>query len=165
MIFVTVGTHEQPFNRLLREVDRLVANAFVQEKVIMQIGYSDYIPKNCEYHKFLSLQEMQKNIEEARIVITHGGPASFLAVLQNNKIPIVVPRQEKYHEHINNHQVDFVKFLEKKQNNIIPVYNIKVLKNVIHDYNHEISKRQNMELSNNRKFNYGFSEIINSMFN
>ena len=165
MIFVTVGTHEQPFNRLLREVDRLVANAFVQEKVIMQIGYSDYIPKNCEYHKFLSLQEMQKNIEEARIVITHGGPASFLAVLQNNKIPIVVPRQEKYHEHINNHQVDFVKFLEKKQNNIIPVYNIIVLNNVIHDYNHDISKRQNMELSNNRKFNYGFSEIINSMFN
>ena len=94
MIFVTVGTHEQPFNRLLIEVDKLVADSVIQERVIMQTGYSSYVPKNCEHFDFLSLQAMEDYIKKARIIITHGGPASFIAPLQAKKIPIVVPRQE-----------------------------------------------------------------------
>lgn len=35
MIFVTVGTHEQPFNRLIKEVDRLVADGKIKEKVVI----------------------------------------------------------------------------------------------------------------------------------
>lgn len=31
MIFVTVGTHEQPFNRLIKKVDDLI----IKEKVIL----------------------------------------------------------------------------------------------------------------------------------
>ena len=31
MIFVTVGTHEQPFDRLLTEIDRLKENGTIQE--------------------------------------------------------------------------------------------------------------------------------------
>lgn len=44
MIFVTVGTHEQPFNRLIKKVDDLVANGNIKEKVIVQTGFSTYIP-------------------------------------------------------------------------------------------------------------------------
>lgn len=33
MIFVTVGTHEQPFNRLIKEVDRL------KKKVLLQMRF------------------------------------------------------------------------------------------------------------------------------
>ena len=32
MIFVTVGTHEQPFNRLLIEVDKLVADSVFKKE-------------------------------------------------------------------------------------------------------------------------------------
>ena len=35
---------------------------------------------------------MIKNVADARIVITHGGPASFIVPLQVGKTPIVVPR-------------------------------------------------------------------------
>ena len=35
MIFVTVGTHEQPFNRLIKKIDDLVANGSIQEEVII----------------------------------------------------------------------------------------------------------------------------------
>ena len=45
MIFVTVGTHEQQFNRLIKEVDRLVEEGIIKEEVFIQIGYSDYDPK------------------------------------------------------------------------------------------------------------------------
>ncbi|WP_236596154.1 glycosyltransferase [Enterococcus casseliflavus] len=109
MIFVTVGTHEQPFNRLIKHIDLLIENKVITEKVFMQIGYSDYIPKNCEYKKFVTYDCMEEMIDNSRIVITHGGPSSFLSVLSKKKTPIVVPRYSKFNEHINNHQIEFAK--------------------------------------------------------
>lgn len=65
MIFVTVGTHEQPFNRLIKKVDDLVADGAIQEKVVMQTGFSTYKPKHCEAHKMMSFDEMQQNLKDA----------------------------------------------------------------------------------------------------
>ena len=124
MIFVTVGTHEQPFNRLIKKVDDLVADGSIKDEVIMQTGFSTYKPEHCKWQKMMSYDEMQQNLKDARIVITHGGPSSFIEALQFEKIPIVVPRQEKFHEHVNNHQVEFTKLIVKRMNNIIPVYDI-----------------------------------------
>ena len=163
MIFVTVGTHEQAFNRLLKKVNMLIEKGIIQEKVIMQTGFSDYKPKECTVYPFLSFEKMNKYINDARIVITHGGPASFLEVLQAGKTPIVVPRQEKYSEHINNHQVDFVKIVEKKMNNIIPVYNIDELDQVIVKYD-ELSRSMQGISNNNNKFNNKFEAIVDELF-
>ena len=44
--------------------------------------------------KLLPYKDMVQNVADARIVITHGGPASFIMPLQVGKIPIVVPRQK-----------------------------------------------------------------------
>lgn len=60
MIFVTVGTHEQPFNRLIEYIDKLVETGKINEKIIMQTGYSTYAPKNCKWHKLFSYNEMKK---------------------------------------------------------------------------------------------------------
>ncbi|OCN05588.1 hypothetical protein A4S06_08460 [Erysipelotrichaceae bacterium MTC7] len=122
MIFVTVGTHEQQFDRLIQEIDKLVKEKKVKNEVFMQIGYSTYIPQYCKYKKMLNYDEMSDYIEKASVVITHGGPASFLMPIKNGKVPIVVPRQAKYGEHVNDHQVDFVKFLAKEGWGILPVY-------------------------------------------
>ena len=40
MIFVTVGTHEQPFNRLVECIDGLKKDGTIAEEVISQTGYS-----------------------------------------------------------------------------------------------------------------------------
>ena len=164
MIFVTVGTHEQPFNRLIKKVDELVANGEIKEKVIIQTGFSTYVPKHCEGHKMLSFEEMQKNLRDARIVITHGGPSSFIEALQFGKVPIVVPRQEKFHEHVNNHQVDFTKLIAKSMNNIIPVYDINELRQIIDNYD-QIAKTKNVgESSNNKQFNEKLEKIVYELF-
>ena len=105
MIFVTVGTHEQQFNRLIEEVDKLKEDGTITEDVFIQTGFSTYEPKHCQWSKLISYKEMNRKIKEAGIIITHGGPASFIAPLQIGKIPIVVPRQEKYGEHVNDHQL------------------------------------------------------------
>jgi len=109
MIFVTVGTHEQGFERLVKEIDDLKGNGTIKEDVIIQKGYTEYEPKNCISYKLIGYEDMQKNMNEARIIITHGGPASFIAPLTIGKVPIVVPRQKDFNEHVNNHQLEFVK--------------------------------------------------------
>lgn len=163
MIFVTVGTHEQPFNRLIKKVDDLVANGDIKEKVIVQTGFSTYIPEYCEFHKMMSFEEMQAALRDARIVITHGGPSSFIEALQFGKVPIVVPRQEKFHEHVNNHQINFTKLIAERMNNIIPVYDIDDLKTTIDNYD-QIAKTKNVgESSNNKQFNQDLENIVDKL--
>lgn len=74
---------------------------------------------------------MQKYNKEARIIITHGGPASFIDVLSLGKTPIVVPRQAKYNEHVNDHQLEFARQLVERGENIIVVEDIAKLGDAI----------------------------------
>ena len=103
MIFVTVGTHEQPFNRLIQKVDGLKRDGIIKDDVIIQTGFSTYEPKYCQWSKLIPYQQMIRNVADARIVITHGGPASFIMPLQIGKTPIVVPRQHQFNEHVYDH--------------------------------------------------------------
>ncbi len=164
MIFVTVGTHEQPFNRLIEYIDNLVGKNIITEEVIMQIGYSTYEPKHCKFSKLMPYQEMVQHISDARIVITHGGPASFIMPLQIGKIPVVVPRQKKFNEHVNNHQLEFCNEVEKRQKNIIVVSDIEKLGQVIEKYNIIAENLRNTSVSNNENFNKEFKKIVEELF-
>ena len=161
MIFVTVGTHEQQFNRLIKKIDELKRDGIIKEDILMQIGFSTYEPQYCEAKKLLSYDEMNEMYEKADIIITHGGPASFMKALELKKIPIVVPRQAQFDEHINDHQVEFVKLVEERFDNIIGVYNIKDLENTIVEFNNIIAKKNNSSLSHNKEFNEKLSALIN----
>lgn len=78
MIFVTVGTHEQPFNRLIQKVDKLKRDGVIKDDVIIQTGFSTYEPKYCQWSKLIPYQQMVKNVADARIVITHGGARDII---------------------------------------------------------------------------------------
>lgn len=60
MIFVTVGTHEQPFNRLIKKIDELKKNGIITEEVIIQTGFSTYEPVYCRWEKLISYEQMKK---------------------------------------------------------------------------------------------------------
>ena len=152
MIFVTVGTHEQPFDRLLKCIDKMVEDGQIKEEVIVQKGYTDYEMKNCKSSKLIPYEEMQSNIKNARIVVTHGGPASFLDPLKYGKIPVVVPRKKEYNEHVNNHQVDFSKEVERRMKNIIVVETDEEIKEAILNYEKKIKKLNSKNNSNNKLF-------------
>lgn len=164
MIFVTVGTHEQSFDRLVKYIDGLKRQNIIQEDIVIQTGFSTYKPKYCTWSKFFSFSEMEKNVANARIVITHGGPASFIMPLQIGKIPIVVPRQKNFNEHINNHQVMFCKAVAKRMGTIIIVENIEKLKENIINYENIIATMPIGLRSNNKKFNEKFEKIVNEIF-
>lgn len=163
MIFVTVGTHEQPFDRLLKCIDKMVEEKKIKDKVIIQKGYTDYEPKNCESYKLIPYEDMQKYINEADIVVTHGGPASFIAPLAIGKIPIVVPRKKEYDEHVNNHQLEFSKEVEKRLKNIIVAETDEEIIDCIVNYKKLVKEMSSEIASNNKKFNLELEKEINSI--
>ncbi len=163
MIFVTTGTHEQQFNRLIEKIDELKSKNIINEDVFIQTGYSDYKPKYCDYKDFISYKEMNQKINESRIVITHGGPSSFMEVLQVKKIPLVVPRLLEYKEHVNNHQLEFVKKISELYNNIIPIYDINKLEYTITNYDNIVSKINKKNISHNKEFCEKLEKEINEM--
>lgn len=164
MIFVTVGTHEQQFNRLIECIDVLKKDNIIKEEVVIQTGFSTYEPMYCTWSKLFSYQEMQKYVNDASIVITHGGPSSFIMPLQVGKIPIVVPRQQVFEEHVNDHQLEFAKAVEDRQKNIIVVDKIEELKDIIINYDAIIQKKSSGLISNNAKFNQELEKIVNELF-
>lgn len=160
MIFVTVGTHEQQFNRLVEYMDCWAAKH--EEKVIIQTGYSTYEPQYAKWAKLFPYQKMIDLVDEARIVITHGGPSSFIMPLQIGKTPIVVPREKKYEEHVNDHQLTFCREVEKRTGTIVVVEEVERLEEVIEEY--WKIKREGKTISNNNKFCEKLESIVDEMF-
>ena len=163
MIFVTVGTHEQPFDRLIKYMDHLKRDG-LQEEVFMQTGYSAYQPQYCEWGRIIPYHEMEKRIAQARIIITHGGPASFIQALQAGKTPIVVPRQSRYGEHVNDHQTEFVREVAERMGTIIPIYEIEELGEAVGHYDELAAARHLGQGSHNREFNRMFGILVEEMF-
>lgn len=159
MIFVTVGTHEQQFDRLIKEVDRLKKENLITEEVVIQTGYSNYKPLYCKSMKFVSFNEMKTYLKEARIIITHGGPASFLSVLELKKTPIVVPRKVCFNEHVNDHQLDFAMKIRSRGYDIIVAEDIADLWLLINSFSEGESKFK----SNNVNFNEKLVKIIDKL--
>lgn len=164
MIFVTVGTHEQPFNRLIQKMDELKKDGRIQDDVIIQAGFSTYEPQYCRWSKLLQYQQMVKNVADARIVITHGGPASFMMPLQMGKTPIVVPRQHRFHEHVNDHQVEFARRVAQSMGTILLVEDIETLGEIIVNYDRIAESMGHDINSNNAKFNEELEKLISTLF-
>ncbi len=102
MIFVSVGTNEARFDRLLRAV----ADLPTEEKRLVQHGHSTPFPgTGVELVDFLSFDEMADAIRRARAFVTHAGVGSILVALANGKRPIVVPRLSALGEAVDDHQL------------------------------------------------------------
>lgn len=163
MIFVTVGTHEQAFNRLVSYIDDLKKREAINEEVIIQTGFSTYEPMHCTWSKLYPFQDMIKYVNEARIVITHGGPSSFIMPLQVGKVPIVVPRQKKFDEHVNDHQLEFAKAVAERQGNIIVVEDINELEGILLHYDSIIKELPASMQSNNKLFCENLAKIVDEI--
>ena len=109
MIFVTLGTQDKPFNRLLDAVQKQIDNKKIKGKVIVQAGCTKFESKDMEIFDLIPMEEFEKNISECDILITHGGVGSIVDALKRGKVVIAAARLEKYGEHVNDHQLQIIK--------------------------------------------------------
>lgn len=113
MIFVVLGTHELPFTRLLREVEKQILAGNIVDEVIVQQGHTAYESAHMKMITFTSYEEMDKLYREADLIITHGGTGSITTGVKMGKKMIAAPRLVKYGEHNDDHQLEIVQQFEK----------------------------------------------------
>lgn len=106
MILVLLGTHELPFNRLLREVEQQILTGVIREEVIVQLGNTKYPDRYFKTFRFIDPDLLRKYYNNAEYIITHAGEGSIMNGLLMNKKLIVCPRLKKYGEHNDDHQVE-----------------------------------------------------------
>jgi beta-1,4-N-acetylglucosaminyltransferase len=150
IIFVTVGNHNQGFERLIKKMDEIASK--IDEKVIMQIGSTNYLPVNAEYFCFKdNFEEIVKLNRDARVVICHAGVGCMLTALDQKKPVIMVPRLKKYNEHLDDHQLEIVKGMSDNPN-IKPIYDIDELDRcIMQDFAYKEQRSNNSKLVDSLK--------------
>ena len=126
MIFVTVGGM-RGFERLVCQMDLIAGE--LEEHVMMQIGSTDYEPRNCDYSRFMPRDDMKKLYAGARVVVCHAGIGSILTAVKHKKPLILVPRIKRYGEHIDDHQLEIAREMESR--GITVVYDISNLQSAV----------------------------------
>ncbi|MCR5507546.1 MAG: multidrug MFS transporter [Lachnospiraceae bacterium] len=164
MIYVTVGTHEQQFDRLIECVDTLKGKGIIDDEVVIQNGFSKYPIQNCRHKDFFDHEQMLENYKNAGIIIMHGGPSSIMRALQLGRIPIVVPRQKKFHEHVNDHQLEFCRAVAQRYHNIILIEDIGSLEEAIRDHDKLTAGMKADGFGNNAEFVRGLEKIIDGLW-
>ena len=148
MIFVTLGTQDKSFKRLLELIDKAIVDGYIKDKVIVQAGVTDYKSDKMDIYNLISMDKFNEYIENCDLLITHGGVGSILNGLKNNKKVIAVPRLLKYDEHESDHQIQIVDAFYEKG------YILKV--NDGDDFNKILNEskkfKPNKFISNNQKF-------------
>ncbi len=115
LVFVTTGSQQFQFDRLLRAVDECVSSGVIDDGVFAQIGHCNYEPKNFEFARFLSRSYFSEKMSMSDVVITHGGTGSIVTALKQGKKVIAMPRLVRFGEHVDDHQVQLLEqFAEAK---------------------------------------------------
>ena len=135
MILVLLGTQNNSFHRLLEEIQKNINNGNIKEDVVVQKGYTKFESQDMTIYNQISLDKMAKLIDEADLVITHGGVGSIITAIEKNKKVIAVPRLKQYKEHVNNHQLDIIKSFDEL-GYIIGLNNVKELENALKNVKH-----------------------------
>ena len=130
MILVMLGTQNNSFHRLLEEIDKKKEKGIIKEEVVVQAGYTKYESKNMKIFGLVSLEELEKLIEKADLIITHGGVGSINLALKKEKKVIAIPRLHEYHEHVNDHQKEIVENFNEK-GYIIGIQDVKQLEEAL----------------------------------
>ncbi|MFG6280924.1 glycosyltransferase [Microbacterium sp. 5K110] len=114
-IYVSVGTHEQPFQRLLDAVALAVDEAG-DHRYIVQYGVgewsaiSDRVERAVDY---LTPQGVAESLEWADIFISQASPGNVFGALDAGVWPLVLGRRHANAEHVDDHQVRFASVLEE----------------------------------------------------
>jgi len=112
MIYVTVGTMFLDFPRLIRAIDQIAIDS--GEPAIVQTGMGQTVPAHCEHFGFRSREAVLAIQRDARVVVCHAGIGCVSDALNLRRPLIVVPRLKRYKEHMNDHQLDLARAVERR---------------------------------------------------
>lgn len=111
MVFITLGTQGNQFQRCLKMVEELIDELHPKQEFVAQLGNTKYKSDKIKCLDFLPEAEFKELIGKADIVITHAGSGALFSAIKQGKKAIAVARLHKYKEMANDHQTELVRKL------------------------------------------------------
>lgn len=109
MILVLLGTFPLKFDRPLFEIEDLIKEGVITDKVIVQNGHTQFKSEHMVFRPFLPLEELLELYNKADLIISQAGTGSIIKGLKKNKKIIAIPRLAKYAEVVDDHQTELLK--------------------------------------------------------
>jgi UDP-N-acetylglucosamine transferase subunit ALG13 len=108
-IVVAVGTDHHPFDRLIEWIDDY-AGIRTEATVLVQRGTSSS-PANCSSVDLLPHGALCERFATSVAAVSHGGPSTVMDARMAGRLPIVVARDPRLGEHVDEHQIRFTRHL------------------------------------------------------
>ena len=113
MILVTLGTNDKKFTRLLDAVEQSIHEGAITGKEVVQAGFTEYESSDMEVIAYIDQQKFAEYMNQADLIITHGGVGTIMTALREKKKILAAARLAKYHEHVNDHQTQLLESFEQ----------------------------------------------------
>lgn len=102
-VVVTVGVESYSFRRAF---ERLVEILPASADVLWQSGVTDTDGLGIHASRWVPTAELMAAIAQADVVVCHAGVGSALTALSAGKCPVLLPREARYGEHVDDHQFE-----------------------------------------------------------
>ncbi|WP_084010633.1 glycosyltransferase [Pseudofrankia sp. DC12] len=111
-VVVSLGQIERyGFRRLIERLYKVLGS---DVEVVWQTGATDTRGLPIRAVKMMPADDLRQAITDADVVVTHAGTGSALLALDCGKYPVLVPRRRDQGEHIDDHQMQIVGALGRK---------------------------------------------------
>lgn len=97
-VFVTLGTRDEPFPRIIRAVETLVREGVIQGRVVVQAGRTEYRSESLEIFDFDYPPKIDRLISDARLVVTQESAGIVTKCLKHRIRFVVMPREYGFGE-------------------------------------------------------------------
>ena len=144
MILVLLGTQHNEFKRLLEKIEECIDRGFIKEEVVVQAGFTKFHSDKMKIFDMISKEILENLVDDANVVITHGGAGSIIMALNKHKKVIAVPRLHEFNEHVNNHQRQIVNVFNEKEY-LIGIQNVEDLPEALNEIKNFIPKKYKSE--------------------
>jgi UDP-N-acetylglucosamine transferase subunit ALG13 len=105
LVVALVGTDHHPFDRMVDWIDA-AAERRPEVRFVVQHGATK-APRVAEGHGFLAHDALVRLLADATAVVCHGGPGTIMDAREAGHVPVCVPRDPAFGEHVDGHQQRF----------------------------------------------------------
>lgn len=113
MILVTLGTQDKQFPRLLKAVQKAIDEGKIKDRVVVQAGHTEFESSQMEIFDFIPTDRFAEYLEQADLIITHGGVGTIMTALREHKRILAAARLTQYGEHQTDHQTQLLEAFDK----------------------------------------------------
>lgn len=116
-VVVTLGTMPAyGFRRAVERLTRTLPQVCAPDtEVLWQTGATDLRGLGVRGHDQVPADELRSAIQDADLVVMHGGIGSALTALDAGRVPVMLPRRVAFGEHVDDHQAMICDLLGRRR--------------------------------------------------